>query len=711
MSLFRRALGGITGSAPPRPPVGNSYSGLNLALGGPARTLSALNTMGASGWLFACIDRIAASVSSIEWKLYQRRSDGDLEAIVKHPLLDLWGRPNPFYTNQELVEVSSQHFELTGEMWWVLLRNRAGIPVEMWPIRPDRISPVPNRDQYIAGYEYRVGAEAIPLKIEDVIFIRRPSPVDAYRGIGVVGSILSTIATEREASEWTAQFFRNNAEPGGIIQFDEELDDASFDRIVQRWRAQHQGTQNAHRVAVIERGKWVDRAYTNRDIQLEQLRRLDRDLILGAFGMPASVLGIAEDVNRANAEAAQFTLSQNILLPRLRRIQGEINLTLAPMFGPDLVLMFTDPTPENREHDLLEATQGYRSGFLTKNEARKRLREAPVEEGGDEFFVAPPGSPSFLNFPTGLGKALRGDDPPLLTEGQESQESRITKGWTRRLKREAENIVVYLDRFKALSATRAAARQKLELSDLLGADFDWWARYGDEVIMELSAAYRIALTDADPSMTPSEVQRRASLYANERGARLLRLDGDMNMAEATRARVNAIVGEALARGDGLQAIQKQLREDFAFSRERAAMVARTESATALGQGAKEVAFSQGRDEKRWVTQGFGSDVDQVCLDNEAQGWIPIEDVFSGGVDTIPQHPSCRCVVRYRTAVLHEESFAVRAESRCPKCDRLLGFSIMEGELRCPRCKSLVRFRAGKAQVIPPGDLTSPGGRV
>ena len=273
-------------------------------------------------------------------------------------------------------------------------------------------------------------------------------------------------------------------------------------------------------------------------------------------------------------------------------------------------------------------------------------------------------------------------------------QSRIRRGWTRRLAAEAERLSGYLEQYKA-----GKPRQKLELADLLGMDFDWWSRYGDEVIAELVAAYRIALTDADPAMTPGEVQRRAALYAGNRGARLLRLDGDLNIAEATRRHVNDIVGQALERGDGLQAIQKQLREDFMFSRERATMVARTESATALGQGAKEVAFAQGRDQKRWVTQGLGSNVDQPCLDNEAQGWIGINELFQSGVDTIPAHIQCRCVVRYRTAALHEESLALTQEFRCEECNKLLA--------RQPTSGASYYCRTCKVERVVPG----PEGRV
>ena len=140
-------------------------------------------------------------------------------------------------------------------------------------------------------------------------------------------------------------------------------------------------------------------------------------------------------------------------------------------------------------------------------------------------------------------------------------------------------------------------------------------------------------------MPPVEAQRLAAEYAQHRGARLLRLDGDLNMVTFTRERVNQLVSQTIEQGDSLQALQKALREDLAFSRERARTVARTETATAQGQGAKGAAIVQGRDEKHWVTQGDDA-VEGDCLENEAAGWTDIGQPFPTGVDTIPQHPNC-----------------------------------------------------------------------
>ena len=129
---------------------------------------------------------------------------------------------------------------------------------------------------------------------------------------------------------------------------------------------------------------------------------------------------------------------------------------------------------------------------------------------------------------------------------------------------------------------------------------------------------------------------------------------------------------------------KTIRDDFAFSKARSSTIARTETAKALGQGAKGAAIEQGRDEKHWVTQG-DPDVSDACFANADAGWLSIGDVFPSGADTVPEHPNCRCNVRYRT---RPEGDPVRtvSEVRCPQCKKLVGRDLVGVvELVCDRC--------------------------
>ena len=709
---------------------------LNMTIGSgiTGGAVAQMQQYGGSSWLMAVVDRLTSAIAMTEWKLY--RGQGGPE-ITAHPFLERWRQPNPFYSGEEFIETGQQHHELTGETWWLLVSVGRG-DWELWPVRPDRMTPIPNKDEYIRGYVYRIGAEVIPLEVDDVIYFKRPNPLDPYRGMSWVQSLLLELGADREAAAYVRNFFRNGAEPGGIIQFDEMLPDADYDKFVTRWREQHQGTANAHRVAVLEGAKWVDRQMSlGREMQFSELRRLNRDTILGAAGVPKSVMGISEDVNRANAEAGEVIFARYCLLPRLRRIRGVVNRRLLPRYGTNLYLDFVDPTPDNREIDLMEATQGYTGGVLTQNEARRRLDEGEVADG-DEFkstpvppVIAPPSAAPPEEEPeepeateaASLRRRLLPDAPEdpegLLTPAEQRAEAAMQRAWTRRLKAEGARIADFLDQFKSWDRLRLWSDQdrsratgaggavyKVEASDIEGYAWDWWERFGDDVVAELAAAFEVGGVTAEAAVSLPILQSYAAEWARAHSTEFLRLGGDANVVDFTRRRVRELVALAIENGDSLQTLQRTLRNDYAFSRARAETIARTETAQALGSGRMRASLMEGRTEKHWVTQG-DDHVDHgaaggPCRANAAQGWIPIGNAFQSGHMHEPAHARCRCLARARSPQLSDvdpteglpgDAPATRgAEVRCPQCRKLLAKATTgSGELHCPRCKAAVIF--------------------
>lgn len=349
MSLWRNARAVRALSAPP--PVGGKGLGLAGLRGiSPMGMTGQMEAFGEVPTLFAIVDKIASSAAAAEWELRRKPSD---EPVERHAALQVLNKPNNFYTRRAMMEAILQHYDLTGEMWLVVVRSPNGkLPLELWPVRPDRMTPVPSSSEFIAGYVYKNGNVEIPLSRDDVIFVKRQNPIDPYRGISPVGSLLLDLEGEKAAATYNAMFFRNGAKPGGILEVDEFLSDAEFDKMVTHWREQHQGVQNAHRVAVLERAKFKEMSYTNKDMEFTGLRQFSKEQIRQAYGFPKPILGDVTDVNRANAEAAEVTLVRWTLNPRLNLIKEALNTQFLPMFGAtarDVEFDYEDPAPEDRE--------------------------------------------------------------------------------------------------------------------------------------------------------------------------------------------------------------------------------------------------------------------------------------------------------------------------------------------------------------------------
>lgn len=318
-----------------------------------------LATTSEVGTVFMVVNRLTTAVSKVDWHLYRSSASGKKEdrvEVTKHAALDLWNKPNPFMSRRKFMELSQQHLELVGENAMVV--SKVGrLPLELWPVRPDRIMPVPDPFEFLAGYVYTSpGGEQVPLATDEVLRNLMPNPADMYRGLGPVQAILTDIDSVKYSAEWNRAFFENSAAPGGVVQFPNSVSDPDFERFTARWRESHQGVANAHRVAILEAGAtWTDRQFSQKDMQFAELRTAGRDTIMEAWGFPKPIGGITEDVNRANAEAAEYLFAKWLVEERLDRWRDLLNFELLPMYGPTgagLEWDYDSPVESNTENDI-----------------------------------------------------------------------------------------------------------------------------------------------------------------------------------------------------------------------------------------------------------------------------------------------------------------------------------------------------------------------
>lgn len=360
-----RSLANMTHTIPFQSPnIGRG----GILTGGPSDKLAQIQALGSTGTLYSIVQLLSTGVSAHSWSMYQKQIDGrrryartdvgsdQRPEVTVHPALDLWNRPNDFWDGEEFREMGWQYMELVGEWYWVLNRGPSGkgVPLEMWTVRPDRMEPVPSKEEFLAGWLYTgPNGEVVPLDTSEVIQLRYPHPSDFYRGMSAVQSLLADIDSARFSAQWSRNFFMNSAVPGGIVQFAKRLSEPEYKEFVGRWRDQHQGIARGHRVGILEQGAtWYPNTYTIRDMQFAELRNMSREVIREAYRIHPAMLGLVIDVNRANAETAEEIHVAWHEVPRLRRMRSVLNHKLLPMYGDKRnEFDFNDPagapSPEN----------------------------------------------------------------------------------------------------------------------------------------------------------------------------------------------------------------------------------------------------------------------------------------------------------------------------------------------------------------------------
>jgi HK97 family phage portal protein len=333
---------------------------------------------------YGIISRLAESSAQVNWHLYRKQNDGrrvyrEVETrteVTKHAFLDLMANPNPLMDGAELAETLIQHYDTCGEYWLVAAYGsiRAAGPLELWPMRPDRVRIITDPYDALVGYIY-VGpdGEEVPLEKDIVFQGRHPNPLDIYRGLGPMQALSLKLESNKLQAEYNRNFFLNSAEPGGIIEIEDRLDDDEFRELAARWREQHQGVANAHRVAILEQGKWVERKFSMKDMAFPELADANREDIREAFGYPKGMTGATEDVNKAVADANERMFGRYLLRPRLKKLKATYTQILA-LYGGNLEYDYEDPVPEDREADSQDR--------ITKAQALKMFVEAGMDWDG-----------------------------------------------------------------------------------------------------------------------------------------------------------------------------------------------------------------------------------------------------------------------------------------------------------------------------------------
>lgn len=248
-----------------------------------------------SPWVHIAINRIAEAAALVPLQVL--RVEGEQRTgVERHPLEALLDAPNPYMSRFELFEQTVGMLELTGNAYWFLAGN--GVPEQIWPLRPDRISIVPDPATYVRGYVYEIDGQRIPLESVEVVHFRRWHPTNDYYGLSALEAGRVAITGDQAMAAWNRNTFsQDNGVPAGIVNVQEFVSDSDFERIKREWRQSYGGPQR--RTAFLRGGgvEWQGIGLNHSDLDFLKGRQAHRDEILNLFGIP---VGLVSEMQRHN---------------------------------------------------------------------------------------------------------------------------------------------------------------------------------------------------------------------------------------------------------------------------------------------------------------------------------------------------------------------------------------------------------------------------
>ncbi len=325
--------------------------------------------------------------------VYRRRSPETggqrLPVGTGHPAQRLLERVNPWHTRADLWRATEIYLNLWGAAYWMLDRDADGSP-ELWPLRPDRMSIVPDRDQYIRGFVYHGRSRMVALTPDEVVWFRYFNPLEEYAGLSPVAPSRLAIDMGRDGLRFNRNFLRNSAQPDFVMLTNEHMSDGEVEDFYRRWEARYRGPANAHRPAVASFVRDIKTlGLSHRDMDFIQGLRWSLEEVSRAFGVPRPLLSDMERATFSNVNAAERFFWRNTMVPEMTFLADQVTRKLFPMLGYDGLEMEFDLSSvealaEDENARAARESQLLDRGVLTINEVR-RSRGLPDVPWGDTW--------------------------------------------------------------------------------------------------------------------------------------------------------------------------------------------------------------------------------------------------------------------------------------------------------------------------------------
>jgi len=610
-----------------------------------------LKAYGEVGWLFACVNVISNAVARQEWHLYELDKDNEREEIFKHPLLDLFGNLNPYQSRYQFMYLGTMYKKLVGEQFWQMNFNGKGLPAEIWLAPPTYMSVVPSAQKYIDHYEFKRNNQITRFNVDEIIHIMTPNPHNPYRGLSEAQALTSVIDSERYAASLQNKIFYNDGRPGFIIEYPaaDMPNSESRKELVQEWDERYKGYRNAGKTAFLWGGKANTLTLSPRDMDFNALRTFSRDSILGAYGVPKSVLGLTEASTFASAKAGNYTFAYYVIHPELCALREAINKELVPFFGDNLYMDFDNPVPEDETMNVNNAVNLYKGGILTKNEARILIDMEPVDgPEGDEFFTqpAPMGLPGQNN--PGDNSAMnetpdKETDKSLKKKTYSDDEAEIYwKAYVARSETYEKQLITTLNEIfgntKSDILTKIEAGEKNALIDKR----DIQEGYKLKATPILTECFNKAVKAGKQLIEPENPHKDAPELINVLNPQAVEwlktriAWAAEQIGESLAKDLASALTEGFTQGESIDQLSKRVLEFF-DDPVRAQRISRTETISASSQGAIEGYKESGVVQKVQFWTSLDERTCEYCMEYHNKIYL------IGDQMPIPLHPNCRCV--------------------------------------------------------------------
>lgn len=298
-------------------------------------------------WAFRAVDVIASNQARLPAILRKDNSPSG-EIVTNNRILDVFNSSANLGENAFVFRyrLSSQVLLSTRGAFVEVIRGRDGAPTALHLLPPQHTAPIPHKTKFVSAFEVKLDSgDTRYLKPEDVIWIRRPHPLDPYLSLTPLEAAGIAVEIENLARLYNRNFLLNDGRPGGLLVVRGELNEDDRHELMTRFRGNVNRSGGISVIASEEGAEFVDTGSNPRDAAYTQMRQITKEEILAAFGVPESVIGNAS--GRCLHRDELVRLSSGERVPAIKLVGQKFKLLTATPDGHVEVDAWA--TLENRE--------------------------------------------------------------------------------------------------------------------------------------------------------------------------------------------------------------------------------------------------------------------------------------------------------------------------------------------------------------------------
>jgi len=341
---------------------------------------------GRSAVVHACIRELATGVASARFMAQVDTADGTVE-VENSPLAQLLKYPNETQDFYSWLERLVTYLYVAGNVYVLKERGRANQITQLYLLRPDRMAIIPSGEG-VRGYTYTVDGKEYRLEPEDVGHLALPNPSGDIYGLSPLHVLAKTVNLDMSMTDFAKVYFQNAGVPSGLLKVKRRLtsqDEAT--RIRARWRSSFGGTNNFHRVAVLDDdAEYQQMASAPADMALTELHNHTESRICSVLGVPPILISSNVGLQRStfsNYREARFSFHSETLEPLIYRIVRFFNYCIGQEFEDEIAVDLTDMRGflDDKESINSRASSLFSAGIITLNEAREMVGVDVLPDG------------------------------------------------------------------------------------------------------------------------------------------------------------------------------------------------------------------------------------------------------------------------------------------------------------------------------------------